>query len=108
MKEHFAEHDSHLNPTDMNYSYAELAKMSQILFFINFFWSAFKGKKAGENPWQSAGLEWTTPNPPPHGNWPGEIPEAYRGPYDYSVPGAPADFVSQTDPSPLGERAGAH
>jgi cytochrome c oxidase subunit 1 len=81
---------------------------SQVLFFINFFWSAFKGKKAGENPWQAAGLEWTTPNPPPHGNWPGDIPEVYRGPYDYSVPGAPTDYVAQTDPAPLGERAAAH
>ena len=62
---------------------------SQILFFVNFFWSAFKGKKAGENPWNANGLEWTTPSPPPHGNWPGEIPEVYRWPYDYSVPGRP-------------------
>jgi cytochrome c oxidase subunit 1 len=81
---------------------------SQILFFINFFWSAFKGKKAGENPWEANGLEWTTPNPPPHGNWPGEIPEVFRTPYDYSVPGAPTDHLMQTDPSPLGERAGSH
>ena len=62
---------------------------SQVLFFINFFWSAFKGKKSGDNPWESNGLEWTCPSPPPHGNWPGEIPEVYRWPYDYSVPGAP-------------------
>jgi cytochrome c oxidase subunit 1 len=78
---------------------------SQILFFINFFWSAFKGKRAGENPWNAAGLEWTTPSPAPHGNWPGEIPEVHRWPYDYSVPGAPADYVSQIDPAPIGEKA---
>jgi cytochrome c oxidase subunit 1 len=81
---------------------------SQILFFINFFWSAFKGRKATENPWNANGLEWTTASPPPHGNWPGEIPEVHRWPYDYSVPGAPADYVMQTDPSPIGERAGGH
>ena len=33
---------------------------AQILFFVNFFWSAFKGKRATENPWNSNGLEWTT------------------------------------------------
>jgi cytochrome c oxidase subunit 1 len=81
---------------------------SQVLFFINFFWSAFKGKKSGDNPWESNGLEWTCPSPPPHGNWPGEIPEVYRWPYDYSVPGAPTDHIGQTDPIPLGERSGTH
>jgi cytochrome c oxidase subunit 1 len=78
---------------------------SQILFFINFFWSAFKGPKAGDNPWNANGLEWTTPSAPPHGNWPGEIPEVHRWPYDYSVPGAPTDHIGQTDPSPLGDKA---
>jgi cytochrome c oxidase subunit 1 len=76
---------------------------SQVLFFINFFWSAFKGKKASENPWHANGLEWTTPSPAPHGNWPGEIPTVYRWPFDYSVPGAPEDFVMQSDPSPIGQ-----
>jgi cytochrome c oxidase subunit 1 len=75
---------------------------SQILFFINFFWSAFKGPKAPENPWHANGLEWTTPSPAPHGNWPGEIPTVYRWPFDYSAPGAPEDFVMQNDPSPVG------
>jgi cytochrome c oxidase subunit 1 len=78
---------------------------SQILFFINFFWSAFKGEKAGDNPWQANGLEWTTPSPPPHGNWPGAIPEVYRWPYDYSVPEASRDHVPQTDPAPIGAAA---
>jgi cytochrome c oxidase subunit I len=81
---------------------------SQILFFVNFFWSAFKGPKAGDNPWNANGLEWSTPSPPPHGNWPGEIPQVYRWPYDYSVPGAPTDHVMQTDPAPIGEIASKH
>jgi cytochrome c oxidase subunit I len=80
--------------------------VSQILFFINFFWSAFKGPKATDNPWNAAGLEWTTTSPPGHNNWKGPIPEVHRWPYDYSVPGAPADFVMQTDPSPIGDKAG--
>jgi len=81
---------------------------SQILFFANFFWSAFRGKKATDNPWNANGLEWTTASPPPHGNWHGAIPEVYRWPYDYSVPGAPTDHVMQTDDSPIGERAAGH
>ena len=79
---------------------------SQLIFFANFLWSAFKGPKATENPWNAAGLEWTTPSPPVHGNWPGDIPEVHRWPYDYSVPDAERDFVMQTDPAPLGERRG--
>jgi cytochrome c oxidase subunit 1 len=71
---------------------------SQLLFFINFFWSAFKGKKAEPNPWHANGLEWTTASPPPHGNWPGAIPEVHRWPYEYSNPNAPGDHVMQTDP----------
>jgi cytochrome c oxidase subunit 1 len=77
---------------------------SQVLFFVNFFWSAFKGKKADANPWSATGLEWTTQSPPGHGNWQGEIPEVHRWPYDYSVPGAPKDFVMQTDPAPIGAK----
>jgi cytochrome c oxidase subunit 1 len=81
---------------------------SQLIFFVNFFWSAFKGPRASENPWQANGLEWTTPSPPPHGNWPGEIPAVHRWPYDYSVPGAPTDHVMQTDPAPVGAASSGH
>jgi cytochrome c oxidase subunit 1 len=72
---------------------------SQLIFFVNFFWSAFKGKKAGENPWEANGLEWTTSSPPPHGNWPGDIPTVHRWPYEYSNPDAPRDHVMQHDPA---------
>jgi len=78
---------------------------SQILFFINFFWSAFKGQKASENPWEANGLEWTTASPPPHGNWPGAIPEVHRWPYEYGNPAAPGDHVMQHEP-PLAVEAG--
>jgi cytochrome c oxidase subunit 1 len=78
---------------------------SQILFFVNFFWSAFKGKKAGENPWEANGLEWTTPSPPPHGNWPGAIPAVHRWPYEYSNPAAASDHVMQHEPPLAGEAA---
>jgi cytochrome c oxidase subunit 1 len=77
--------------------------LSQILFFVNFFWSAFAGKKASENPWEANGLEWSTPSPPPHGNWPGAIPEVHRWPYEYSNPAAPRDHVMQHEPPFAGE-----
>jgi cytochrome c oxidase subunit 1 len=47
-----------------------------------------------DNPWGATTLEWQTPTPPPHGNFEKE-PEAHRGPYDYSVPGARTDFSPQ-------------
>ncbi len=66
----------------------------QIPFIVNFFWSAFKGKKAGDNPWEATTMEWAAPSPPPHGNFL-HPPEAFRGPYEYSVPGHEKDFVPQ-------------
>src|ERR1700738_4924887 len=57
------------------------------------------GNKASDNPWQAATLEWTTAPPPPHDNFGGRTPVVYHGPYEYSVPGAPRDYVMQTDPA---------
>lgn len=67
----------------------------QFIFIFNFFWSLKNGKLAGANPWRSNTLEWTTDETPPgHGNWK-ELPECYRGPYEYSVPGRDDDFWPQ-------------
>ncbi|MBW8685886.1 cytochrome c oxidase subunit I [Chitinophaga rhizophila] len=79
---------------------------AQLLFVFNFFYSIFKGRKVqSTNPWSATTLEWTTPINPGHGNWPGEIPEVYRWPYDYSKNGK--DFVPQTVPlSPEEEKEG--
>jgi cytochrome c oxidase subunit 1 len=70
----------------------------QLIFLVNLFWSMFKGKKAVDNPWEATTLEWTTATPPPHDNFGGKTPVVHNGPYEYSVPGAPRDFVMQTDP----------
>ncbi|WP_396181400.1 cbb3-type cytochrome c oxidase subunit I [Flavobacterium sp.] len=75
----------------------------QLVFFWNFFYSIFKGKKAPMNPWRSNTLEWTAPVEHMHGNWPGEIPAVYRWPYDYSKPGHDEDFVPQNVPMKKGE-----
>ena len=39
-------------------------------------------------------MEWAAPSPPPHGNF-DAAPVAYRGPYEYSVPGKESDFEPQ-------------
>jgi cytochrome c oxidase subunit 1 len=70
----------------------------QLPFILNFFWSISNGKKVtSDNPWEATTLEWQTPTPPPHGNFASE-PVAYRGPYEYSVPGAKKDFTPQGQP----------
>ena len=67
----------------------------QIFFIINFFWSMKKGQKVSDNPWDATTLEWSAPSPPPHGNF-ATPPRAFRGPYEYSVPGDPTDFTMQS------------
>jgi cytochrome c oxidase subunit 1 len=73
---------------------AWMLAVSQIPFIINFFWSLKAGKKVGNNPWDATTLEWAAPSPPPHGNFE-HPPQAYRGPYEYSLPGRPRDFLPQ-------------
>jgi len=72
---------------------------AQFIFVINLFWSMFKGPKASDNPWEATTLEWTTTTPPPHDNFGGKTPVVNHGPYEYGVPGAPKDYVMQTDPA---------
>jgi cytochrome c oxidase subunit 1/cytochrome c oxidase subunit I+III len=36
-----------------------------LLFFVNVFVSLKRGKRAGDNPWDAASLEWSTSSPPP-------------------------------------------
>jgi cytochrome c oxidase subunit 1 len=78
---------------------AILTASAQILFVINLFWSMAKGKKAPMNPWEATTLEWTIPSPPPFDNFAGKHPVVNHGPYEYSVPGAPKDYIMQSDPA---------
>ena len=71
----------------------------QFIFLFNLFWSMKFGKKASDNPWEATTLEWTTATPPPHDNFGGHMPVVNNGPYEYSVPGEPRDYVMQTDPA---------
>ncbi len=70
----------------------------QPLFLWNFFYCMFKGEKATANPWNANTLEWQCPSPPPHGNFV-TMPEVYRPPYEYSVPGREDDFWPQNSPT---------
>ncbi|MDW9499777.1 cytochrome c oxidase subunit I [Sinorhizobium meliloti] len=80
---------------------ALLVGAAQIVFLFNLAWSLRHGREAGGNPWRATTLEWQTPEtPPPHGNWGNELPVVYRWAYDYSVPGAPEDFIPQNQPTP--------
>ena len=85
----------------------------QPIFLFNFVYSMFKGKVAGDNPWQANTLEWSAPSPPPHGNF-AEMPVVYRGPYEYSVEGRADDFWPQhvpdgaPTPAPAAARTASH
>ena len=97
----------HAPPLVMFVTIAAIITVSvQAVFYFNLVWSIFKGKKAGENPWEATTLEWTTASPPPHDNFAGVIPTVYRGPYEFSVPGAPKDFIMQTEPEGVEVAAG--
>lgn len=74
-----------------------LAASAQIVFLVNLVWSMFRGRRADPNPWESTTLEWTTPSPPPHGNW-DVPPEVFREPYAYRVPGAENGYLTQATP----------
>jgi cytochrome c oxidase subunit 1 len=72
----------------------------QLPFIFNFLWSIKKGKAVSSNPWKATTLEWTATTSPPlgHGNFE-VIPTVYRGPYEYSPPGAEEDYIPQNEPS---------
>jgi cytochrome c oxidase subunit 1 len=75
-----------------------LLLLGQIPFVINFFWSLVAGEVAERNPWQANTLEWSAPSPPPHGNFE-IVPVVYRGPYEYSHPSVPEDWLPQDRPA---------
>lgn len=87
-----------LQPLQRFITWAALVTVSaQLLFFWNLFRSLRHGEKAVRNPWRATTLEWITSSPPPHDNFAGEYPRVYRGPYEFSVPGASEDFVMQSE-----------
>ena len=81
-------------------SYAAFGLLATQLFFIvNFVMSFFRGEKAGDNPWDATTLDMAATTSPPlgHGNFT-VVPTVYRGPYEYSPPGAEDSFIPQHVP----------
>ena len=88
--------EANLQPLNVFISVSALLMgASQIIFIVNFFWSLFRGREAGRNPWHSNTLEWTTTSPAPHGNF--EVdPLVRRGPYEYGALDVEEDYLPQT------------
>ncbi len=69
----------------------------QLMFVINVVYSSLRGRRMKSiNPYGATTLEWTTPVEHFHGNWPGEIPEVHRWPYDYAINGK--EYITQITP----------
>jgi cytochrome c oxidase subunit 1 len=102
----YAEHDKlsylgNIMPLTKFVSYMAIFTIAaQLLFLVNLIWSWWKGKKAADNPWEATTLEWTVSSPPPFDNFGGVEPVVYRGPYEFSVPGAEKDYCMQSDSEP--------
>jgi len=70
----------------------------QLLFFVNLFWSRYRGPRAPANPWEATSLEWSTSSPPPFDNFGGRRPAVDHGPNEYGVPGPTGDYLMQAAP----------
>ena len=78
---------------------AMLAGASMFFFTFNIIFSAIYGPKASSNPWNSRGLEWMIPSPPPELNF-SELPQIVGNPYDYGLEGAVYAVVAPQDRAP--------
>ncbi|HIK54152.1 MAG TPA: cytochrome c oxidase subunit I [Synechococcales cyanobacterium M55_K2018_004] len=75
---------------------AYILGISVLPFLINVIWSWMKGPAAGDNPWNSLSLEWTTSSPPPIENW-DVVPAITHGPYDYGMNGRSAEAATSDE-----------
>jgi cytochrome c oxidase subunit 1 len=83
-----------LEPLHVMITIAALATATaQLIFLFNFFLSLWKGPRAGDNPWEATTLEWADAA----ANVEGHQPVVYRGPYEYSTPGAAKDYSMQNE-----------
>ena len=61
---------------------AGVLAVGYLLPMVYFGWSLWRGKPAGDNPWDATGLEWQTSSPPPKHNFV-DTPTVTTRPYDY-------------------------
>jgi len=79
---------------------------AQAIFLFNFIWSLWRGERTEDrNPWRATTLEWTVPSPVPVDSFGAADPMVYRGAYEFSVAGAPEDFIAQDVATSPAERA---
>ena len=71
---------------------ASILAVGFLMPMIYFVWSLQYGKDAGPNPFRAAGLEWTTPSPPPTFNF-DETPVVTWEAYNYDEIDAPSKGV---------------
>jgi cytochrome c oxidase subunit 1 len=87
--------------------FALVLAAAQFLFLANLIWSAFKGVRASNNPWQATTMEWAAPltNSPEIFTSTTPLPASqskrivYRGPYDYRLRPDGSDFIMQCHPN---------
>jgi cytochrome c oxidase subunit 1 len=63
---------------------AAILGLAYFLPFTYLLWSLRQGRRAGANPWDVTGLEWTVPSPPPKDDF-AAIPVVTGPPYDYRI-----------------------
>ncbi len=91
--------------------FALILAAAQFLFLANLLWSAFRGNRASNNPWQATTMEWVTPleysreistsTVQPHASQ--SKRKVYRGPYEYGLRSDGSDFIMQCHPNPKPE-----
>jgi cytochrome c oxidase subunit I len=69
--------------------------LSLLVFVFNFLKTTVIDDRVemAQNPWQSRGLEWTVPSPPPRVNFPA-VPIVISGPYEYGTGSGPMAVLS--------------
>ncbi len=68
---------------------ASILGLGYMIPLVYLTWSLSRGPRAGANPWHAAGLEWTTPSPPPTENFE-TVPVVTEEPYSYPISEAEA------------------
>jgi cytochrome c oxidase subunit I len=71
---------------------ASLLAFGFIIILIYLSYALFRGKVAGDNPWNSRGYEWMTSSPPPKHNF-DQTPIIDRDSHDYQEPGEEVEHV---------------
>ncbi|MDH3680394.1 MAG: cbb3-type cytochrome c oxidase subunit I [Acidimicrobiia bacterium] len=86
MNRRIAVYPEELEAVNRFISFAALFLACGFLLFVgNLLWSARRGEKAPDNPWNASTLEWMLPSPPPEHNFP-LLPEIVGHPYGYGLP----------------------